>query len=102
MRSCLAFGIMWVGAALPMASSAPPSIERIQAVGTEFRVILSDGRVLSAAQLIGAVLSIADGHGDQQAVRIDAIESDPTDPDREIQLHTLSVQDPTTGSWNSF
>jgi ADYC domain len=102
MRSCLALGVMWASAALSAASSAQPSLEHIRAAGTEFRISLSDGRVLLGAQLIGAVLSIIDRNGDPQAVRIDAIEPDPTDPDQEIQLHTLSVQDPATGSWSNF
>src|SRR3712207_5195349 len=88
-------------------SSSPPGHSQmaktdIRAAGTEFRMTLPDGRVLTSAQLVGAVLSIAGPDNGRQTVRIEAVEPDPSDPDHDIQLHTLSVQDPNTGSWTNL
>jgi hypothetical protein len=85
---------------LPLSGRTQTTFKAVRAVGTEFQVTLSDGRVLTSAQLVGAVLSVNDPHGGRQSIRIDAVEPDPTDPD--ILLHTLSVQDPATGTWGNF
>jgi hypothetical protein len=86
---------------------SPPSHSQIaktdiQAVGTEFRMTLPDGRTLTSAQMVGAVLSISGPDNGRQTVRIEAVEPDPSDPDHDIQLHTLLVQDPNTGSWSNL
>lgn len=89
-----------IGLAGPSWGAA--SLQDVRAVGTELRITLSDGRRLTGRQLIGAVLAIDDGRNGARRVRIDAVEPDPADPDHEIQLYTLSVQDAATGAWSSF
>jgi ADYC domain len=101
MRPCRALAALAIVSVLSGAGSPPPS-GHIQAEGTEFRVTLPSGRVLSGAQLVGTVLTITGSDGEQQQVRIDAIEPDPTDPDGDVWLHTLSVQDPDTKKWGNL
>ena len=89
--------------AIPLPSSvADLPAGAIRAVGTGFQLSLPGGRVLTSTELIGAVLSIKDPQGNQQSVRIDAVEPDPTDPQGEILLHSLSVQDSATGTWSNL
>jgi hypothetical protein len=102
MRAALALAGLWVAFLLPALSWGQATFKGIRAEGTEFRVTLSDGRVLSSAHLVGAVLSVAGLNSELQTVRIDAVEPDPVDPDHEVQLHTLSVLDHATGSWSNL
>jgi hypothetical protein len=101
MRSCLALAALWSGLLIATASGQA-TFEGVQVVGTEFRLSAPDGRVLTGAQLVGAVLSVADAQGRRQSIRIDAVEPDPADPDHDIQLYSLSVQDPSDGSWSTL
>lgn len=102
MRACLVLTLLWAGMILPTLGWGQATFDGIRAVGTEFQITLSDGRILTSAHLIGAVLSITDPDGQPQAVRIDAVEPDPSDPDHDILLHTLSVQDAVTGEWKNL
>lgn len=92
---------MAVAAAPSLIPAAEPVLTGVQAVGSEFLVTVSDGRRLRSADLVGAVLSVPGPDGTQR-VRIDSVDTDPTDPDHEVQLHTLSVEDPATGTWINY
>lgn len=70
--------------------------------GTNFEVTLPDGRVLTGAELKGAVLTLDDGQGGDLIVRIDAVEPDLKDPWNELLLYTLSTPDLATGGWRSL
>jgi hypothetical protein len=90
-----------VGFGLAAAAAASgPELHSVQADGTEFKVALSDGRVLRSRHLAGAVLTIAAGGGAMR-LRIDAVERDPDAKRGEVWLHTLSVQRPD-GSWQNL
>jgi hypothetical protein len=100
MRLLLALSLLWAGTLWPTICLGQPAVERVRAVGTEFEVSLSDGRVLTSAGLVGATLSVR-GLGDRlQVIRVDAVQPDPANND--IQLHSLSVRDPATGSWSNL
>jgi ADYC domain len=102
MRACLTLAVLSAGMLLPSLGWGQATFADVRAVGTEFRIALSDGRVLTSADLIGAVLSVTGPDGHPQTVRIDAVEPDPSDPDHDILLHTLSVQNPTTEAWQNL
>src|SRR5512145_620404 len=72
--------------------------EQLAVVGTEFRLRTPDGRVLRSADLIGAVLGIAED-GTVKRVRIDSVEPDPLDTKDEVLLHALSIFDESTSQW---
>lgn len=54
--------------------------QKIEVVGSRFKVTTADGRILSQADLVGATLSLRDASGNRLAFRIDAVEPDPMDP----------------------
>jgi len=87
------------------AAQSPPVLQSIEAEGTQFKVTMSDGRVLRSPQLVGATLVIAMG-GNTARVRIDAVERDPEDTRKDlpasdaIWLHTFSVVGPDSSSQN--
>ena len=89
-------------ALLGSATAAPVTVRHVEAVGSAFRVTLSDGRNLGSADLVGAVLSIPGPSGVPQRIRIEGVETDPADPEGEAQLHALSIQDPRSGAWTSY
>ena len=93
--------IVLAGLLIPRAVQGE-SAPRIRAIGTEIQIILPSGKVLAGKQLVGSVLSVQGPNGSDQLIRIDDIKSDPTDPDGDIQLHSLSVQDPDNQSWGNF
>ena len=73
------------------ARAADPTLLSIEAEATQFKITLTDGRVLRSPELAGAALVI--GTGDQsRRLRIDAVEIDPDAPG--VYLHTLSTQGP--------
>ncbi|TWT15312.1 ADYC domain-containing protein [Reyranella sp. CPCC 100927] len=90
--------LLSVGQAAAQSAPAaqPPVLQTIEAEGTQFKVTMSDGRVLRSPQLVGATLVIAAGGGTVR-LRIDAVERDPEDTraDRPasdvVWLHTFSV-----------
>jgi hypothetical protein len=86
--------------ALPLAAQAQTVVpQSVEADGTEFKVTLSDGRILRSHDLVGARLVIAMG-GQAMRVRIDAVEADPEAKNGRVLLHTFSVQ-ATDGSWQN-
>lgn len=88
--------------ALLATAHSEEQLQGVEAVGTELRLRLPGMRVLAGADLVGAKLTIVDARGGQQLIRVDAVEPDPTDEQREIQLYTLSVQEPANGTWSNF
>ncbi|WP_192361490.1 ADYC domain-containing protein [Mesorhizobium mediterraneum] len=77
------------------------AISSISVVGTRFEVTTADGRVVTHEDLVGAVLTIADGQ-ERMPLRIDAVETDPRNPDGGIMLYTMSTRDPATGAWRNI
>lgn len=92
-------GMLFMAAPFGVHATDQPSIRSTEVLGTEFRVTLSDGRMLGSEQLVGAVLTIAGPDGAPMPLRIDTVERDPTDP--EIVFHTLSTQT-SSGEWVNF
>jgi hypothetical protein len=66
---------------------------------SEFKMTLSDGRVLRSRDLVGARLVIAMG-GQAIRVRIDAVERDPHARRSAVWLHTFSAE-LADGSWRN-
>ncbi|MES2299075.1 MAG: ADYC domain-containing protein [Pseudomonadota bacterium] len=79
-------------AAAPAASGAA-----LRADGTRFALSTGDGKVQYSADLVGAILHLADG----SAVRIDAVEAVEDARHKTIWRHTLSTQD-ADGQWVNF
>ena len=79
------------------------SVASIAVDGTKLKITLSDGRVLSSRDLIGASLLVDQG-GRLARVRLDSLEPDPDDKRRDlapadvIWLHGFTVERPD-GSW---
>lgn len=74
----------------------------VEVAGTAFRVILSDGRVLSQEQLPGTILVLGDGTGGQRRIRIEGMEHDRQDATGKIILYTLFEQDAASGEWRNL
>ena len=72
----------------------------VQAEGTEFVVLMADGRTLRSRDLVGATLVIAVG-GKGVRVRIDGVERDPDARNGTVWLHTFSAQT-SDGSWQNL
>ena len=104
--SCAAalFGIALALSPVFAAQAAAPAAVEVE--GTEFRLTLADGRVLTSPQLVGAQLSILT-NGVMQRVRIEAVQPDPGDlargikPSGEVWLHTFSIQG-GDGGWSNL
>lgn len=80
------------------ANAAPPSGPAgLQASGYGFALTLSDGRVLTTPDLIGAVLEMDDPDGRLVTARID--DATPSRERPDILLLGLSVQDPVSKAW---
>ena len=99
----IAIAAMLAACAPAYAQSA--ALQSIEAEGTQFKVILTDGRVLRSRELVGATLTIAH-NGTTQRIRIEAAETDPgapergVPPDRHVFLHTLSIET-ADGTWQN-
>jgi len=108
-RPAIAIAALLAGAGVACASSqaSAPVLRAIEAEGTQFKVTLSDGRVLHSNELVGATLVISMGGSGTRRIRIDGVETDPGAPQRgvapspEIFLHTLSVET-ADGSWQNI
>jgi ADYC domain len=74
----------------------------LEVAGTLFQITMSDGRLLTSLDLIGAVLDAVDEAGHVTTVRIDAVTRDPSDPDGDLWLHRFSVPDSRRGGWGEF
>jgi hypothetical protein len=73
--------------------------KRVDVEASEFKVTLTDGRVLRSRDLIGARLIVAMG-GQTVRVRIDGVESDPDAKAGTVWLHTFSAE-MADGSWQN-
>jgi hypothetical protein len=80
-----------------LAQSVVPKL--IEAVASEFKVTLSDGRVLRSRDLVGARLVIAMG-GQTIRMRLDGVEPDPAAKSGTVWLHTFSAE-MADGSWQN-
>jgi hypothetical protein len=95
-----------VAMAASFRAQTPLALRSIEAEATQFKVTMSDGRVLRSPQLVGATLLVAIG-AETRRLRIDAVETDPGDPQKGRQpapnvfLHTLSVE-AADGSWQNI
>lgn len=79
-------------------STAGDKIVDVTVVGTDFRVRLASGRVLSGRDLVGAKLSLTLPGGDEpEQVSIDAVVVDPLDPTGESLLYKMRAVDPESG-----
>jgi len=85
--------------ALAQGATPSASLKSVEVQGTEFKVTLSDGRVLRSRELIGARLVIAMG-GQAVRVRIDAVEPDPDAKNGAVFLHTFSAE-LADGTWQN-
>jgi hypothetical protein len=90
---------VWMPSAMGEGMAGGPKFE---VSGTQFRITMPDGRVLTSPDLIGAVLDATDEMGRTIRVRLDALTRDPSDRDDDIWLHRFSVSDAGTGSWRDF
>lgn len=90
-----------MAAAFPAEAGSGEAISSISVVGTRFEVTTGDGRIVPQNDLVGAVLTIGDGR-DQVPLRIDAVETDPRNPDGAIMLYTMSTRDAATGAWRNI
>jgi hypothetical protein len=99
-RPARAIGLaVLAGLAFLTASAHAGTVRSVAVEGTAFRITLSDGTVLAQEALVGVVLAMGDGSGQQRRLRIDAVEHDPKDPTGEVMLYALSERDPATGEW---
>ncbi len=85
--------MLTTGLAASAQAQVPVTITQVAAEGTQFRVALSDGRVLRSPDLVGARLAIATPVG-PITIRIDAVERDPDARTDDVWLHTLLVEQP--------
>jgi hypothetical protein len=75
------------------------AIERVDVVGTAFRVTLASGRTLQGRQLEGATLSLLlPGRTEPERIRLNRIVEDADDADHEILLYDIAVLDAGSGS----
>jgi len=99
--AAVALAIAVSGVASHVAADARAGQHTMSVVGTRFEVTTDDGRVIPQTDLVGTVLTIGDGSG-QLELRIDAVESDPKNPDGAVMLYTMSSPDPVTGEWHNI
>lgn len=90
-----------MAAVLPAAAGSGQEVGSISVVGTRFEVTTDDGRIVPQNDLVGAVLTLGDEQ-DQMALRIDAVETDPRNPDGAITLYSMSSRDAATGAWRNI
>jgi hypothetical protein len=102
MRACwqAVAGLAMVAAAgaAPPARAAMPDQAGVQVAGSELRLGLPDGRVLSGQALVGVVLSLRDAGGVPLRVKIEGVGSDPRDKTGEIRLYRFTAPGPA-GDW---
>jgi hypothetical protein len=71
--------------------AAASGLQSVDVDGTEFKVTLTDGRVLRSAELVGATLTISTSGGTMR-LRIDAVERDPETGQAPVWLHSFSTE----------
>ncbi len=108
-KACLAVVALVAGparAAGPAAAPPPAADDRIASiavVGTDFRVTLASGRVLTGRDLAGATLAlVVPGGTTPEEVRIDAVVNDPLDPSGETLIYKMRAFDPESGRWGEL
>ncbi|MCL1633346.1 ADYC domain-containing protein [Luteimonas sp. SX5] len=89
MRPVLACLCVW----LALAGAMPASAADLSVEGTGF-VLHQDGRTFKSQELMSAEIELGGGHW----LRIDAVRTDPADPD--ILLHSFSTRDARSG-WHN-
>jgi len=87
--------IAWLSYFAGPANAA--QIENIDVSGTQFQVRMSDGSTLTSQDLVGAVLTLANG----AKLRIESVEADPDDDAGDVLLHKISIK-AADGSWREF
>jgi hypothetical protein len=87
--------------ALSIAAARAEAIvpQSVEVDGSEFKVTLTDGRVMRSRDLVGARLVIAMS-GQAIRVRIDGVERDPDARNGTVWLHTFSAE-MADGSWQN-
>jgi hypothetical protein len=91
-----ALAMLGLVAAVSYAQAVPDRIASVDVDGTVFRVELFSGKVLLGPDLVGATLSLSQPGGITQAIKIESVKIDPTDPDHETLLyHFLAVNTDT-------
>src|SRR5918997_1363102 len=63
------------------AAEPQPGSISVAIVDNAFRIARGDGAVVEGEALVGTILTIAGAEEEAVQVRIDAVESDPTDPE---------------------
>jgi hypothetical protein len=84
---------MVLASAATLQSAAVVAPQSVEVEGTEFKLTLSDGRILRSAELVGATLTIYTSGGPMR-LRIDAVERDPDAKTPPVWLHSLSTEGP--------
>src|SRR5450631_788859 len=93
-----AFAMTGLLLATAYAQAVPDHIASVDVDGTDFRVRLVSGKVLSGPDLVGATLSLTQpGDAAPRKVLIKSVKIDPMDSDHEILLFHLLAVDQTTG-----
>jgi hypothetical protein len=97
------FALTVFSAALSTASAlaAQPVPTRVEADGPTLKVTVSDGRVLSSPDLVGAVLTIRDDGGIVRRVKLAGLSDDPGDRSGTIKLHDFQVE-VAPGDWRPY
>jgi hypothetical protein len=98
----MACGSIAAAAAALLAAALPLSVDAaelpsIDVDGTEFKVTLTDGRMLRSAELVGATLTIGTSGG-RMRLRIDTVERDRETRHAPVWLHSFSTA-AEDGSW---
>jgi hypothetical protein len=75
------------------AQSGAVTVTAVAAEGTQFRLTLSDGRVLRSPELEGAVLTVQTEAGPRR-VRLATVERDPDAKSGDVWLHRMLVEQP--------
>lgn len=74
-------------------AAASVEVTAVAAEGTQFRLTLSDGRVLRSPELAGATLTIRTATGPRR-IRLETVEPDPSAKSEGVWLHTMMVEQP--------
>jgi hypothetical protein len=81
-----------VAGVAPQQSKAA-GMQSVEVEGTEFKVTLTDGRILRSPELVGATLAIS-ASGGPIRLHIDAVERDPDAKNPPVWLHSFSTETP--------
>lgn len=92
-RTCLLAVLAGLLAVCAPAAAQSLAVVAVAAEGTQFRLTLSDGRVLRSPELEGAVLTLATAGGPRR-VRLATVERDPGATSGDVWLHRMLVEQP--------